>query len=255
MKVPRCILITGAAGLIGSSLTRLAATTFDHVIATDIDSTKLDLIFPKGNDVSPDNVTFKKLDVTDSSSLKQFFDDLAHFDITINSFVHCAYPRSSNWLAPFEHIDDEALDYNLSTQLGSAITFSKYVIAYFHSRSGGDLIHLSSIQGVCAPKFHHYEGTSMTSPIEYSAIKAGIISITKWLAKYCTNKNIRVNCVSPGGVINNQPSSFLSNYRNDCTNLGMLTADHVAHAILFLLKPESYAINGHNLVVDDGWSL
>ena len=45
MKVPRSILITGAAGLIGSSLTRLAATSFDHVIATDIDSTKLDLIF------------------------------------------------------------------------------------------------------------------------------------------------------------------------------------------------------------------
>ena len=40
----------------------------------------------------------------------------------------------------------------------------------------------------------------MTSPIEYSAMKAGIISLTKWLAKYYRNKNIRVNCISPGGI-------------------------------------------------------
>ena len=41
----------------------------------------------------------------------------------------------------------------------------------------------------------------MTSPIEYSAIKAGVISITKWLAKYYKNKNIRINCISPGEYI------------------------------------------------------
>ena len=61
--------------------------------------------------------------------------------------------------------------------------------------------------------------------------------------------------MSPGGVINNQPTSFLEKYRSDCTNIGMLTPDHVSKSILFLLSPESFAINGHNLIVDDGWSL
>ena len=44
----------------------------------------------------------------------------------------------------------------------------------------------------------------MSSPIEYAAIKSGVISITGWLAKYYANQGIRVNCVSPGGVLADQ---------------------------------------------------
>ena len=95
----------------------------------------------------------------------------------------------------------------------------------------------------------------MTSPVEYAAIKAGIISITRWLAKYYANKEIRVNCVSPGGIIDDQPSVFLERYRLSCTNIGMLSSDQVAAAIIFLLSPQSAPINGQNIVVDDGWSL
>ena len=70
-----------------------------------------------------------------------------------------------------------------------------------------------------APKFSHYVGTSMTSPIEYAAIKSGVISITRWLAKYYSNQNIRVNCVSPGGILADQPKSFCDKYRDSCTNM------------------------------------
>ena len=95
----------------------------------------------------------------------------------------------------------------------------------------------------------------MTSPIEYSAIKAGIISITKWLAKYYKNKNIRVNCISPGGIFDHQNDEFIKKYRNSCTNIGLLEANQISSLILFLLSNNSKAINGQNLIVDDGWSL
>ena len=49
----------------------------------------------------------------------------------------------------------------------------------------------------------------MTSPLEYSAIKSGIISITKYLSKYYKKRNLRVNCISPGGIANNQPIYLL----------------------------------------------
>ena len=64
------------------------------------------------------------------------------------------------------------------------------ITKYFLSRRKGNLIHISSIQGIAAPKFNHYLDTEMTSPIEYAAIKSGIISITKWLAKYYKGKGI-----------------------------------------------------------------
>ena len=95
----------------------------------------------------------------------------------------------------------------------------------------------------------------MSSPIEYSAIKSGIISITKWLAKYHKNKNIRVNCVSPGGIKDNQIEKFQKKYREDCTNIGMISPRDISSAILFLLSPSAKAINGHNFIVDDGWTL
>ena len=125
----------------------------------------------------------------------------------------------------------------------------------FIEQGYGELIHVSSIQGVQSPKFEHYKNTEMYSPIEYSAIKSGIISMTKWLAKYHKNKNIRVNCVSPGGIKDNQLDIFLKRYKEDCTNIGMLSPDVISNAILFLLSPAANAINGHNLVVDDGWTL
>ena len=95
----------------------------------------------------------------------------------------------------------------------------------------------------------------MSSPIEYAAIKAGIISITRWLAKYHANQNIRVNCISPGGILDKQPDQFLANYRKSCTNFGMLQSEQVSSVVAFLLSPAAEAINGQNLIVDDGWSI
>ena len=66
--------------------------------------------------------------------------------------------------------------------------FSQLIIKKFIDYGGGNLIHISSIQGLGAPKFDHYENTNMTSPIEYNAIKSGIISVTKYLAKYYGGK-------------------------------------------------------------------
>ena len=95
----------------------------------------------------------------------------------------------------------------------------------------------------------------MHSPIEYSAIKAGVIAITQWLAKFYANQNIRVNCISPGGVYSGQPQCFEDAYRASCTNIGLLNPDHVSGLASFLLSDAAAAINGQNCIVDDGWSL
>ena len=95
----------------------------------------------------------------------------------------------------------------------------------------------------------------MVSPVEYSAIKAGLIAVTKYLSKYYKNKKIRVNCVSPGGILDNQPKIFINNYRKVCNEKGLLHPEDVVRTILFLLSDESRHINGQNIVIDDGWSL
>ena len=129
------------------------------------------------------------------------------------------------------------------------------MINHFRLQGHGNLLHISSIQGVATPKFDHYESTNMVSPIEYSAIKAGVISITRYLAKYCKNQNIRVNCISPGGILDKQPESFLKKYRSSCLSKGMLDAGDITGALIFLLSEQSKYVTGQNIIVDDGWSI
>ncbi len=95
----------------------------------------------------------------------------------------------------------------------------------------------------------------MVSPIEYSAIKSGIISITRYISSYCKGENIRANCISPGGILDDQPESFLKNYMSTCSTKGMLDADDLNGTLLYLLSDYSKYTNGQNIVVDDGWTL
>ena len=114
---------------------------------------------------------------------------------------------------------------------------------------------ISSIQGVMAPKFHHYSNLNMSSPIEYSAAKAGIISLTRYLAKYIQNKDLRINCISPGGIFDNQPKNFIKKYKNSCLSKGLLDSKDLEGVVEFLVSNKSNFMTGQNFIIDDGWSL
>ena len=249
------VLITGAAGRIGSATARLALKAGATVVLVDVAKKRLDDLASDLSRAVAGKVYALEADVTTPVGIDQLINKALSHVGRLDAAVHSAYPTSKGWGARFEDLTAEHLHQDLAMQLGGAILFSQKILACFRTQLGGNLIHISSIQGVQAPKFEHYEGTNMTSPIEYAAIKAGVISITGWLAKYHANQGIRVNCVSPGGILDSQPPAFLDRYRHSCTNFGMLSAEQVASAVIFLLSPAASAINGQNLIVDDGWTL
>lgn len=248
----KVVAITGAAGRIGSALSRAVVAHGGYVVLGDINKVRGCALEAE---LGRERAAFFYVDTTDPSFIDQFLKKGVERFGSIDAAVHCAYPRSKQWGTPFENLQPEGLAEDLYNQLGGAILFSQRVIAHFRAQGHGNLIHIASIQGIAAPKFEHYRGTQMVSPIEYSAIKAGIIAITRYLAKYCKGQNIRVNCISPGGILDNQPQSFLKRYRESCTSKGMLDAEDLTGALVFLLSEESKYVNGHNLIIDDGWSL
>tara|TARA_Y100001968_G_C19353458_1_gene715920 strand:+ start:555 stop:1325 length:771 start_codon:yes stop_codon:yes gene_type:complete len=249
------ILITGAAGRIGGAIAKKVSELKANLILCDINEDRLNTIASELLLHSESKVLAIKADITNNVGISLLLKKCRDNFSTINAAVHCAYPTSPKWGTKFEELEGSFLNKDLTMQLGGAILFSQKIIEVFNNQGGGNLIHVSSIQGIQAPKFEHYEGTNMTSPIEYAAIKSGIIAITSWLAKYCKNKSIRVNCISPGGISDSQPSSFVKKYRNSCTNFGLLSSDQVASCAIFLLSKDSEAINGQNIIVDDGWTL
>ena len=249
------ILITGAAGRIGSSIAKAALEANAIVLISDISKHRLGNIHKELSNDFGAKVHVIVADASTANGIDQLIEKSLSKTGRIDGAVHAAYPISEGWGTSFEDLKEENLHQNLIMQLGGAILFSQKILSCFKRQSSGNLVHLSSIQGVQAPKFDHYVGTNMNSPVEYTAIKSGIIGITKWLAKYHPSQSIRVNCVSPGGIIDNQPESFLQKYRASCTNIGMLSAKDVAKAVVFLLSPSANAINGQNLIIDDGWTL
>ena len=120
----------------------------------------------------------------------------------------------------------------------------------------GNIINMASIYGFSAPKFEIYEGTDMTMPVEYAAIKGAIINLTKYLASHLGKCNIRVNSISPGGVFNNQPESFVKKYSEKVVlDERMTSTDDIVGVLIFLLSDASKYITGQNVVVDGGFTL
>jgi len=250
------ILITGGGGRLGSAIGKECLMQGAEVILIDNNESALNRVANECRQLSLDNClqTYKGNGCSEEGIInivKHVKDRMGNID----GFVHGAYPRSRTWGCKLENLEEINLIEDLSKQLGGAIMISKYVINELLKHEGGSLVHISSIQGVRAPKFEHYVGTDMNSPIEYSAIKAGVIAITKWLAKYYGRKGVRVNCISPGGIEDGQPEIFVERYRKSCSNIGLLRSEHITKTAALLLSEDGIGINGQNFIIDDGWTL
>ena len=242
------ILILGSSGLIGKKITHDLLNLGYSVIGLDIK-----------NDVSkPINKNFKfiKKNLDSEKSIIELFNSFKKNNIIINSVIYLIYPKSVQWGTKFGNLKLKYINQDLSLQLGVQIFFLQELLKYFlNLKIKGNIILFSSIQGISAPKFHHYRSTNMSSPIEYSAIKSSVIAITKYLAKFNKGKKIKINCISPGGINDNQKIKFRNRYKKDTLNKGLLDPGDLTGTIEFLISKKSDYINGQNIIIDDGWSL
>jgi len=248
----KVVLVTGAAGRIGARVAHGVIAAGGDVVLVDINPAALDVLVAE---MPRERVLACVADAGQPEEADRCIAEAVRRFDKLDAAIHSAYPRPKGWATAFEDLTQEFLSEDLSAQLGGAIMFSQRILRHFKRQGHGNLIHVSSIQGVAAPKFEHYAGTNMISPIEYSAIKAGVIAVTRYLAKCYKGHNIRVNCISPGGILDNQPESFLERYRESCNDKGMLDADDVVGTLLFLLSDQSRFVTGQNIIIDDGWSL
>ena len=74
------------------------------------------------------------------------------------------------------------------------------------------------------------------------------------MASYFGSNNIRVNCVSPGGIFDNQDINFVKNYEKKVPLGRMGNPDDIAPSVSFLLSDDSKYITGQNLIIDGGWT-
>lgn len=248
----KTILIPGANGKIGFQLTKYFLDKNFTIIAIDKQTNNL-------KKINNQSLSIIKSDLTSEKNIKKIFKTLEKKKIILNSMVYCLYPKNKKWGKNFNNLNVKDLKENLYYQIGLPIIFLKNLYSFLlkNKRSEVSLLMISSIQGIRAPKFDHYKNLNMVSPIEYSACKAGIISLTSYLTKFFKqNSNIRLNCISPGGILDNQNNKFLKRYKKDCISKGMLDPEDLCELVNFLLdEKKSRYIRGQNIIIDDGWSL
>ena len=238
----KIIVVTGGSGLIGSAI-------LAHVRAEG--ATGINAEIQVETDLEKNMIT---CDITNEGSVQQTIDFIIQKHKKIDGWVNCAYPRTSDWGNHFENISAASWKQNVDLQLNSVFTCCQLISKQMKLQKTGSIVNLSSIYGVVGPDFSVYEGTGMTMPAAYAAIKGGIISFTRYLASYLGADGIRVNCVSPGGIFDNQNELFVKQYEQRVPMKRMGKADDIAPSISFLLSDEAAYITGHNLVIDGGWT-
>ncbi|MGF1606920.1 MAG: oxidoreductase [Rhodothalassiaceae bacterium] len=236
----RTILVIGSGGTLGSAL----AAEVEQVGGCAVRA-----------DVQPQDETWLSLDITEPASVMAAVAALEQRPGGLDGVVNCAYPRSPNYGRALFQVAYEDFCLHQAMHLGGAFLIAQKFSELFQRQGRGCVINLASIYGVVAPRFGLYEGTDMTMPVEYAAAKAGIVHLTRYFATSLAGSGVRVNCVSFGGIRAGQPERFLTRYRAECLNKGMLDAADVIGTILFLLSDRAQMINGQNIIVDDGFTL
>ena len=250
------VVITGGAGLIGQEFVKAVVEQNGIAIIADINETLGNQVRDNlSKELGTSNIDFVKLDITSKESLQGCIDYLKDKYNRIDALVNNAYPRNKNYARYFFDVEYEDFVDNIGLNLGGYFTTSQQFALYFKTQGYGNIINISSIYGVIAPKFEIYENTSMTTPVEYAAIKSGLIHLTKYMAKYFKGMNIKVNTLSPGGIFDSQPEPFLEKYKEECLNKGMLDKSDLKGTLIYLLSDMSKYVNGQNIVVDDGFCL
>lgn len=250
----KTVLVVGAAGRIGKIIVDAVLSAGGRAVALDTDAAGLQALI----DIHGSNsLSCATLDMADRASIERALNDAHDCFGGVDGAVNTAYPRNTRYGRHFFDVEYGDFCENTGLHMGGYFLFMQACARYALERGQPfSLVNLSSIYGSMAPRFDVYAGTAMTMPIEYAAIKAGLEHMTRYVNAYMKGRGaaFRANCVSPGGILAGQDEHFLARYGEHCLSKGMLDAQDVTGAIVFLLSDAARYVVGQNIVVDDGFS-
>ncbi|NIA07000.1 MAG: SDR family oxidoreductase [Actinobacteria bacterium] len=248
----RKVLVTGGAAGYGTCISQgLAEAGATTIIASRSEEKRrkvVDSLKAAGYDAHS-----YYLDQGDEESINKLHEQLTErfgpLDILVNNAV---LRPMKGYRGPLDQWR-ESLEVNATGMFHLTRLFAEDMI----KQNKGSIINISSIYGMVGPSFSQYEGMGpawLDQPPDYYFHKAGMINLTRFLAAELGKHNIRVNTISPGGLMSDQSEPFLSRYGKN-TFLGrMANPDDIKGAIVFLASDASAYVTGINLPVDAGFT-
>ena len=258
----QAVIITGGAGLLGEMHAEAVAEKGGIPVLFDTNYPKAKKVKKKiEKNFAVSCVAFKG-DVTKEKSIKSLVKLLDKKKLKIGVLINNAAvnPKmiKGKVNGKFESYSIKDWNYELDVGLKGAFLCSKIIGAKMVKNKKGIIINISSDLGIIAPDQRIYQNNKKSffyKPVTYSVIKHGIIGLTKYLATYWAKKNIRVNCLCPGGVYEKQDLPFLKKVCNTIPMGRMSNRDEYKGAIQFLSSDASSYMNGSTMIIDGGRSV
>lgn len=243
MNKNRVALVTGGARGIGRAICRALAKD-GFKIAINYNNSENDALSLKAELSEITEAEIFKCDVSDSIAVKEMFSKISKALGNVNVLVNNAGIAEQ---ALFTDITDEMWQRMINTNLSSAFYCSREALKSMVNEKYGVIINIASMWGEV--------GASME--VHYSTAKAGLIGLTKALAKEVGLSGVRVNAVSPGVVLTDMMSSFSEEDKEslkDETPLNALGApEDIADAVSFLVSDKARFVTGQVLSVNGGF--
>jgi len=251
----RVAAITGGAQNLGLDLACALGEAGADLAITSRDIEKVEQKAAELRDSLGVKVLPVALDATDTDQVDAAFekvmDEYGRLDVLVNNCGGGAGTQD------FEDRPREVWDRTRAVNLDATYFCSQRAVRIMKRQQSGSIINIASMSGMIGRDRWVYEGSPDMIPnsVDYTAVKAGVIGLTKDLAAYVGKWNIRVNAISPGGFERGQPEEFIRRY-NKQTILGRMGRDgrDLKGAVLLLASDAGEYVTGHNLVVDGGFT-
>lgn len=256
----RVAVITGGAGILGTKHAEALAEMGAKVIMLDKNKEAGEKSKEHIYKELEKEVYFKEVDLLKKQEIKDVFSSIKEEFKDIDILVNNAATKSENFFEPFETFSLEEWKEVMAVNVDAMFLCAQEAGKHMKKQGNGSIINISSIYGIVAPDQSIYEGSeylgqAINTPAIYSASKGAVVMLTKYLATYWGKDGIRTNSITPGGVFSGQNDTFTSNYAKKCPMGRMAKQDELKGAIVYLASDASSYVNGHNLVVDGGWSV
>ena len=254
--------IVGGLGLIGSEVSSAFAMAGAKTIVLDLNHRKSHIFHEEMHERGFD-IIIKSFNCADMENLDNNFSTLIEENGCPDVFVNCSYPRSEDWgSSSFKNITLESFRKNVDIHLNSYAWLGRLAAeAMVKKDKGGNIIQFGSTYGIVAQDLTIYEGTEMHENMTYAAIKGGITNLTRLMASYYGQYNIRINALCPGGLkghvsgkSDTQNPVFIKQYSKKVPLKRLGSAKEIASAALFLASDAASYITGATIMVDGGWT-
>jgi NAD(P)-dependent dehydrogenase (short-subunit alcohol dehydrogenase family) len=256
-------IVTGGIGILGKQFCTILAEYGANVAVVDIQLSEAIDFSRQLEATSGQKIRAFYCDITNPESVTQMVQEVASTFGRIDILHNNAAGKSNNlsqFFAPLEDYEFDQWNEIMDINVGGMFIFSKHVGKFMIEQNrGGSIIQTSSVYGILGPDNRIYEGSyylgqQINTPAVYSASKAAVIGLTKYLATYWALKGIRVNTITPGGVESGQNDVFKKKYSNRIPLQRMGKPYEMAGALLYLASDASSYVTGQNIVIDGGLS-